>query len=377
MVALVRSGVSGPSGATGPTGPSGSQGAVGATGPTGSTGVTGPSGPSGPAGGAGSVGATGDTGPSGPSGPSGPQGTAGTVGVTGATGPSGPTGPTGQAAGYSYNWLTAVTASDPGSGNLKVNNATLASATQLYISETTADAQAISAIIATWDNGTSPNKARVKIYNPTNQTIFYEFFITGTLTDSGTWNTIPISFIGSGGMLTNTMPIEVLVTDVGNLGGTGGTGSAGSAGTTGATGPTGPTGVTGPTGPSAVATQADQETGSSLTTFVTPGRQQYHPSACKCWGYVTMSGGTPSLVTGYNVTSISDGGTGAVGVTINVDFSTLNYTILTGATENTATPRISWYSAKAAGSFNVICTDATGATFTDAAQFQFACFGDQ
>jgi hypothetical protein len=95
------------------------------------------------------------------------------------------------------------------------------------------------------------------------------------------------------------------------------------------------------------------------------------------WGYATTSGGTPTLVTSYNVTSISDGGLGALTVTIGTDFSSANYAILVGATENTATPRISFYSGKAAGSFNVICMGDMASTFVDPANYAFACFGDQ
>jgi len=54
------------------------------------------------------------------------------------------------------------------------------------------------------------------------------------------------------------------------------------------------------------ATQADMEAGTSTTTFVTPGTQHFHPGHPKCWGKATVSGGTPTLQTSYNVTSITD-----------------------------------------------------------------------
>lgn len=73
------------------------------------------------------------------------------------------------------------------------------------------------------------------------------------------------------------------------------------------------------------ASQAQQEAGSSTAVAVTPGRQHYHPSAAKFWGYVTYSGGTPTLQTSFNVTSITDGGTGVLTVTIATDFSSANY----------------------------------------------------
>ena len=65
----------------------------------------------------------------------------------------------------------------------------------------------------------------------------------------------------------------------------------------------------------AVATQAQQETGTATDVLVTSGRQQFHPSAIKGWAVVTMSGGTPTLATNYNVTSIGDNGTGDFTIT--------------------------------------------------------------
>lgn len=58
------------------------------------------------------------------------------------------------------------------------------------------------------------------------------------------------------------------------------------------------------------ATQAEQETGTSTTTAVSPGRQQYHPSAAKAWANVSYSGGTPSASGSYNISSLTDTGTG-------------------------------------------------------------------
>jgi len=64
------------------------------------------------------------------------------------------------------------------------------------------------------------------------------------------------------------------------------------------------------------ATQSDQETGSSTSKFVTPGRQQYHDSAAKAW--VVFNGtGTVAIRDSYNVSSITDGGTGIYVVNTN------------------------------------------------------------
>lgn len=69
------------------------------------------------------------------------------------------------------------------------------------------------------------------------------------------------------------------------------------------------------------ATQAQMEAMTSTGQPVTPARQHFHPGHPKFWAYVTVSGGTPSLVTSYNVTGIVDTGTGDLLVTIATDFS--------------------------------------------------------
>jgi len=58
----------------------------------------------------------------------------------------------------------------------------------------------------------------------------------------------------------------------------------------------------------AAATQAEQEAASSVAVAVTPGRQHYHPSAAKAW--VRFPAGAASIASSYNVSSLTDTGTG-------------------------------------------------------------------
>jgi hypothetical protein len=80
-------------------------------------------------------------------------------------------------------------------------------------------------------------------------------------------------------------------------------------------------------------TQADQESASSTLVYVSPGRQQYHPSSCKAWGKCTQSG-TMTLNAGYNVSSVTDSGVGWTVWNYTVAFSSASYGVSTG-TENT------------------------------------------
>lgn len=82
------------------------------------------------------------------------------------------------------------------------------------------------------------------------------------------------------------------------------------------------------------ATQADQETSTSVTTFVSPGRQQYHPSATKAW--VNYNGSTPAVLASYNVSSVTRNATGDYTVNFTVAFSSANYVGLPSAGQGVA-----------------------------------------
>lgn len=124
------------------------------------------------------------------------------------------------------------------------------------------------------------------------------------------------------------------------------------------------------------ATQAEQETASSTTVGVTPGRQQFHPSAAKCWAYVTTSAGTPTLQTSYNITSITDTATGQLTITIATDFSTANWSsVCTSGSASTTTNRTIHVDTKAAGS--ILLNHVNGSALADPADWNFVGFGDQ
>jgi hypothetical protein len=74
------------------------------------------------------------------------------------------------------------------------------------------------------------------------------------------------------------------------------------------------------------ASQAEQETGTEAAKYVAPLTQQFHPSACKCWIKFT-SVTTTAITTSYNVTSVTDNGTGDTTITIATDFSSANYSV--------------------------------------------------
>ena len=91
--------------------------------------------------------------------------------------------------GYAFNSDTAN--SDPGSGQFKFNNVLFSAATEMYISETS-DEGDISATMAVWDASSSAIKATVRVRNPLDKTKWAEFYVSGLITDNGSYRTVPI-----------------------------------------------------------------------------------------------------------------------------------------------------------------------------------------
>lgn len=124
-------------------------------------------------------------------------------------------------------------------------------------------------------------------------------------------------------------------------------------------------------GGTSAASQAEQETASSTSVYVSPGRQQFHPSAAKAWLRCNTAG---TILLSYNITSITDTGTGAVTVTIATDFSTADYTVV--ATPEAGYAVMCGTSTMEVGSFIVYCYSYLNAV-ADPNSYSIAVFGDQ
>lgn len=126
-------------------------------------------------------------------------------------------------AATSNKWTfdTDTTATDPGTGDIKFNNATPASVTAIYISALTAETgnPDISAYIATWDDSTNgSDRGTIITRNGADNTEFAIFKITGTITDNTTWLSIPVSYIDGAGTYASTNEIFTQFQRTGNQG---------------------------------------------------------------------------------------------------------------------------------------------------------------
>jgi hypothetical protein len=129
------------------------------------------------------------------------------------------------------------------------------------------------------------------------------------------------------------------------------------------------------------ATQAEQEAAASTTTYVSPGRQHFHPSAAKFWAHFGVTG---NLLAGYNTTSITDGGAGVATVVIATDFGTADYCVgvsienLDATIDAVADGQMAMISnsLQLAGSVQVLCKNDDGIAAADPATWSVWGFGD-
>ena len=125
-------------------------------------------------------------------------------------------------------------------------------------------------------------------------------------------------------------------------------------------------------------TQAQMETATDTTLGVTPRAANWHPGMAKCWGCVTTSGGTPTLQTSWNITSITDSGLGLLTVTIATDFSSANYAICATVRYQTSPYDLVVNNTTiSAGSFQLSAYSPFNVLQVDPLNYFFACFGDQ
>lgn len=224
-------GPTGPMGATGPEGPEGPQGETGETGPTGATGAAGADGRtwySGTPPPSDATGANGDYyldtddhayyGPkaggtwagTGPTSLVGPAGATGATGAAGSAGSNGSNGADGRDAGWNFKFNTNTAFSDPGSGKLKLNNATLGSATELYISETDDDGNSVAGILTAWSAGAPETKGVLTIRKAGSPTTWASFSVS-LFVDAGAYRLASTALIASGTTATFSNGDETMV----------------------------------------------------------------------------------------------------------------------------------------------------------------------
>lgn len=120
------------------------------------------------------------------------------------------------------------------------------------------------------------------------------------------------------------------------------------------------------------ATQAEQETATSNLVGVTPGRQQYHPSATKAWGTCDLTG---ALQMSHNLSSVTDTSTSVKVFNFITSFSAATYTahIIQYNSGSAAYNPNLWVQSRATGS----ATCFNDSEIANNTHFGFIALGDQ
>lgn len=110
--------------------------------------------------------------------------------------------PDGPPGGFKQNFDDSTTDADPGSGEFRFNNATVASATEAYLDNADAEGADISGLLDLWDNSTSTVKGIVRFEKTTDPSVWAQFEVTGSVVDGTGYRKITLQNGASNGTFT-------------------------------------------------------------------------------------------------------------------------------------------------------------------------------
>jgi hypothetical protein len=140
-------------------------------------------------------------------------------GAPGDTGTIGLTGPQGATPALQMAFSTATSASDPGNGIFKFDNAAIASITRLYIDNVTANTATISAIVDSWDDSTN-TALRGTLYftQLSDPAKWLQLDVVGAVTDSTGYRTVVVANGVGGALPDNGASVGIVFSRAGNKG---------------------------------------------------------------------------------------------------------------------------------------------------------------
>jgi len=103
-----------------------------------------------------------------------------------------------------FQYSTTTTDADPGSGKFRLNNATVSSATEMYIDDLEFNGTDVSAWVQSWDDvSNSNNRGRIRISKANTLDTWMVFKVTGTITNASGYSKITLSYIDTAGTFAN------------------------------------------------------------------------------------------------------------------------------------------------------------------------------
>lgn len=130
------------------------------------------------------------------------------------------------AGALSYTFSTTTTDADPGSGFLRLDNATASSATGIYASDNEINAVDVSAYLLSWDDGTSTVEGQIILRSVESAGVFHIYNLTA-VTDNSGYVDLTVTHVAGAGSFTNGESVLMAFIRTGDKGDTGATGPAG------------------------------------------------------------------------------------------------------------------------------------------------------
>lgn len=134
----------------------------------------------------------------------------GATGATGAAGSTGATGARGTDAGLDMTFNNSTSDADPGSGKVAFNNGTLASVTEIYVSDADDNSADITSFVQSWDDVSNSTARGILLITKEDAASTYAVYkVSGAVTDASGYTKVPVTHLVSNGTFSNTDGITV------------------------------------------------------------------------------------------------------------------------------------------------------------------------
>lgn len=125
--------------------------------------------------------------------------------------------PRGADAGLRYAFESSTSMAAPAAGGLRLNNAALASVTEIAVNATNSDAIDVSDFIATWDDSTNTVKGFVEVRKEGSGAVLGLYQLT-SVTDNTTWLQFAVTYVSGSGSFTAADSLYLTPYRTGNAG---------------------------------------------------------------------------------------------------------------------------------------------------------------
>ncbi|KKB09415.1 hypothetical protein [Devosia chinhatensis] len=120
--------------------------------------------------------------------------------------------------GLFYRFSDTTTDGDPGAGFIRLNNATIASVTVVFIDVLDANGASAAGEIDSWDDSTSLTKGRLWLRSIADPSAFHAFVVTGSVVDGTGYRKLTVEHIGGSGSFSASEEIMVAFAPTGDRG---------------------------------------------------------------------------------------------------------------------------------------------------------------